>query len=69
MKYVFRRLVAGVVLVPAVAVAWVAINATLIGLGATPTASVKDVLMAGFVLGLMIEIVFVGEQVVKVVKK
>ena len=58
MKYVFRRAVLGVVATPIVAFAWVLFIATLIGLGAEPTASVNQVWNDGLWLGVIVAVLF-----------
>ncbi len=69
MKYVFRRSVLGVVLVPLVAVAWFVFYATLVGLGADPTASPSQVFNDGLLFGFAIQLWFVGDAIVKAVRK
>lgn len=69
MKYVFRRAVLGVVLVPLVAVAWVFIYAVLVGLGAEPQSSPREVFNDGLFVGVVLELFFVGDAVLKVVRK
>ena len=69
MKYVFRRAVLGVVLVPLVAVAWVLFYATLVGLGADPTNTPQGVFNDGLFIGFVVELFFVGDAVLKVVRK
>lgn len=68
MKYVFRRIVAGVVIVPAVAIAWVLFHAGLIFLGADPVAPASEVFVHGLVLGAFVELLFVLDYVWKVSK-
>jgi hypothetical protein len=58
MKYVFRRAVLGVVATPIVAGVWVLFIATLIGLGAEPTASVNQVWNDGLGLGVVVAVLF-----------
>jgi hypothetical protein len=65
MKYAYRRLVAGLLVIPAVAIAWVSFYATLVGLGAEPTASVGQVFTDGLMFGLLVEILFVANAVAK----
>lgn len=54
MKFVIRRAVAGIVLSPALAGAWVLLNAVLIGLGATPTSSASDLFWSMLVSSLIV---------------
>jgi hypothetical protein len=69
MKYVFRRALVGVVIVPLVAVAWFVFYAMLVGLGADPTNTPQGVFNDGLFIGLVVESFFVGDAVVKVVRK
>jgi hypothetical protein len=65
MKYVIRRAVAGVVITPLVAVAWVVFYAGLVGFGFEPTASVGEVFTNGIVAGVFISLAFVFGAVAK----
>ena len=53
MKFVIRRAVAGIVLSPVFAGAYVLLNAILIGLGASPTGSALELFWLGLVLCLV----------------
>jgi hypothetical protein len=55
-KYTFRRLLAGVVIVPATAVVWFVIYAGLVGLGATPTDTPQGVFGQGVFIGVVLTI-------------
>jgi hypothetical protein len=55
-KYVIRRAIAGIVIVPAVATAWFVIYAVLVGLGATPTSSPAEVWGMGVMLGITLTV-------------
>jgi hypothetical protein len=50
-KYVIRRLVAGIVITPLVALVWLIGIALLIGAGAEPTSSATQVWITGLWLG------------------
>lgn len=54
MKFVIRRLIAGVILTPMVALAYTAIYAYLVLIGGTPTSSVGEVITTGLVIGLVL---------------
>jgi hypothetical protein len=54
MKFVIRRLVAGVVLIPIVALAYTALYAYLILIGGEPNASIQEVFANGLVFGVVI---------------
>jgi hypothetical protein len=56
-KYTFRRLLAGVVIVPVVAVAWFLGYAVLVGLGAEPTDTPQGVFGSGLMLGVIATLV------------
>jgi len=58
MKYVFRRLLAGVVITPLVALLWVFGIALLIGAGAEPHASIGQVWVDGLWLGAFVSLAF-----------
>jgi hypothetical protein len=55
-KYTFRRLLLGVVIVPATAVAWFVIYAGLVGLGATATNTPQGVFGDGIFIGIVLTI-------------
>ena len=57
-KYVFRRLVAGVVITPLVALGWLLAIALLIGAGAEPTATASQVWLDGLWLGVVVSVWF-----------
>jgi hypothetical protein len=59
-KYVIRRLVAGIVITPLVAVVWLFGIALLIGAGAEPTATANQVWLDGLWLGVAVSVVFAG---------
>jgi hypothetical protein len=65
MKFVFRRLLAGIVIVPLVALAYFVFYALLVGLGADPTATPSEVWANGLWLGGFLTIVFAGEVLVR----
>lgn len=65
MKYVFRRLLAGVVIAPLVAVVYLVGYALLVGAGAEPTSNASEVWTNGLVLGVMVSLVFAGSALVK----
>ena len=65
MKYAFRRLVAGVVITPLVAVVYLFVYAGLVGLGAEPTASASEVWTNGLWLGAFVSLAFAGSALVK----
>jgi hypothetical protein len=67
-KFTIRRAVVGAVGIPVVAGAYVALNAVLIGLGATPTASVVEVWNTGLVFGVAAAIAFTFSVQWKLVK-
>lgn len=69
MKYVVARVLAGIVIVPAVAVAWVLTHAMLIGLGAGQVANASEVFIQGLVLGVFVEFLFVMDLAWKGNKK
>jgi hypothetical protein len=58
MKYVFRRLLAGVVITPLVALLWVFGIALLIGAGAEPHAPASEVWIHGLWLGGFVSVAF-----------
>jgi len=68
-KYVIARLVAGVLIIPAVAVAWVLFHAGLIAYGATPIGNASEVFIHGLVLGGVVELLFVLDLVWRKVDK
>lgn len=63
MKYVIRRALAGIVIVPAIAVAWVMLHAGLIALGAGQAVSASEAFIHGLVLGVFIELLFVADGI------
>lgn len=65
MKFVFRRLLCGVVIVPFVAGVYFAGYAMLVGLGAEPTATPSEVWNNGLLFGVATTIVFAGEVLVR----
>jgi hypothetical protein len=65
MKYAFRRLLAGVVITPLVAIAYLVGYALLVGAGAEPTSNASEVWTNGLVLGVMVSLVFAGSALVK----
>jgi hypothetical protein len=69
MKYAFRRLLAGIVIVPVVAIAYLFGYAMLVGLGAEPTASASEVWSLGLLFGVIATLVFAGSAAVKAVRK
>jgi hypothetical protein len=69
MKYVFRRAILGVAIVPLIAVAWLLFYALLVGLGARQTSSAEEVFAVGLFIGLIVEVWFVVDGLVKVVKR
>jgi hypothetical protein len=52
MKYVVRRLIAGVVLIPVVAVVYTALYAYLVLIGGEPTSSISEVFATGLGIGV-----------------
>ena len=60
MKYAVRRLVAGIVIVPAVASAYFVMVALLIGAGAGANASPSEVWVSGLSAGVAVTLVFAG---------
>ena len=58
MKYVFRRLLVGIVITPLVALGWVFGIVLLIGAGAEPHASVGEVWTHGLWLGAFVSLAF-----------
>lgn len=65
MKFVFRRLLAGIVIVPLVALAYFVFYALLVGLGADPTATPSEVWANGLMFGVLATLVFAGSAVAK----
>ncbi len=59
-KYVIRRAVLGIVITPLVALVWLIGIATLVGMGAEPTASASQVWVDGLWLGVAVSVVFAG---------
>jgi len=59
-KYVIRRLVAGIIITPLVALVWLFGIALLIGAGAEPTATANQVWLDGLWLGVAVSVVFAG---------
>jgi hypothetical protein len=57
-KYVFRRLLAGIVITPLVALTYLVIYIGLVVMGAGQTSSVSEVWSNGLVFGLMVSLVF-----------
>ena len=57
-KYVFRRLLAGIVITPRVALTYLVIYIGLVVMGAGQTSSVSEVWSNGLVFGLMVSLVF-----------
>jgi len=57
-KYVVRRALAGILITPAVASAWVLIYALLVANGAGQSSSLSEVWTNGLVLGSIISLVF-----------
>lgn len=57
-KYVFRRLLAGIVITPLVAVAWSVVYVGLVAYGAGQVHTISEVWSNGLVLGLMASLVF-----------
>lgn len=58
MKYVIRRLIAGVVLIPLVAVAYTALYAYLILIGGEPTSTIQEVFYNGLGMGVIVGLLF-----------
>jgi hypothetical protein len=52
-----------------IAVAWLLFYALLVGLGARQTSSAEEVFAIGLVIGLIVEVWFVVDGLVKVVKR
>lgn len=65
MKFYFRRALAGVIVVPMVALMYVVGVAVLIAFGATPTFSVDDAWATGLMLGIVTECVLLFSKVSK----
>jgi hypothetical protein len=57
-KYVFRRLLAGIVITPLVALLWLVGMALLIGAGAEPHATASEVWLHGLWLGGAVSVAF-----------
>ena len=57
-KYVFRRLLAGIVITPLVAVAWCVVYVGLVAFGAGQVHTISEVWSNGLVIGLMASLVF-----------
>lgn len=64
-KFYVRRVVAGVIIIPMVALLYVVGVAVLIGLGATPSFSVDDAWATGLALGVVAEVLVVTSKVTK----
>jgi uncharacterized BrkB/YihY/UPF0761 family membrane protein len=58
MKYVFRRLLAGIFITPAVACLWLVFIALMVGAGAEPTASAQEYFYHGLVIGTIASLWF-----------
>ena len=65
MKFAIRRLLASVILTPAVAGLYFVIYASLVGLGANPTATPSEVWTNGLWLGVAVSLWFVISALVK----
>jgi hypothetical protein len=57
-KYVFRRLLAGIVITPLVALAYLVGYALLVGAGATASSTANEVWSNGLVFGAVLSLVF-----------
>jgi hypothetical protein len=57
-KYVFRRLLAGIVITPLVAVAYLVGYSLLVGAGATAGSTASEVWSNGLVFGAMVSLAF-----------
>jgi hypothetical protein len=57
-KYVFRRLLVGVVITPLVALGWLVGMALLIGAGAEPHATASEIWLHGLWLGGAVSVAF-----------
>lgn len=66
MKYVVRRAIAGVVVIPAVASMYFGLVALLIGLGAEPNQTPTEVWNIGIAIGWLVEIVLVATALPKI---
>lgn len=58
MKFVIRRAVAGVILIPLMAVAYTLLYATLVILGGEPTSSIQQVFATGIGIGVIAGVAF-----------
>jgi hypothetical protein len=58
MKYVFRRLLAGIVITPVVACLWVVLIALMVAWGAEPSLSVREYFYHGLVIGTIASLWF-----------
>lgn len=67
-KYFWRRLLLGIVIVPVSGVAYVAVCAVLIGLGAEPTDSPQGYFINGVILGALATVLFALQAIRKVRK-
>lgn len=65
MKYVVRRAVAGVVITPLVACAWVLFYGSLVGLGFEATALPVGVFLDGLGFGVIVSACFVADAYYK----
>jgi len=65
MKYAFRRLLAGIVIVPLVAVAYFVLYVGLVAWGAEPNATPIEVWNNGLMIGVVATLVFAGSALVK----
>ena len=67
MKFMFRRLLLGVVIVPLVALAYFVLYALLVGvsIGGLPTTTPSEVWANGLMFGVVATLVFAGSAVAK----
>lgn len=65
MKFVFRRLLLGVVIVPLIASGYFVVYALLIGGGAEPTATPSEVWNNGLMFGVVSTLVFAVSAVIE----
>jgi hypothetical protein len=57
-KYVFRRLLVGIVITPLVALSWCVLYVGLVAFGAGQVHTISEVWSNGLVMGLMVSLVF-----------
>lgn len=65
MKFMFRRLLLGVVIVPLIAVMWFVFYAVLVGGGAEPTSTPSEVWNDGLMFGVVATLVFAVSAVIE----